>query len=83
MEQKCFQLLRFSFFRVRVVRAHALRYERKSAIEPERRNILNDEDLFLTVLVKAWWKGWERFLYGLRMGIVDLIALSIIFIKVE
>lgn len=40
LKQKCFQLLRFSSVRVRDVRAHALRYERKSDIEPEQRTIL-------------------------------------------
>jgi hypothetical protein len=68
------------------VRAHALLYKRKSDIEPERRKVLKSEDLFFTELVQVAFHhggvGGKDFLFGFVMGIVNLTALSIIFVKV-
>jgi len=85
VEQKRFQLFIFSFFKVRVVRAHALLYKRKSDIEPVRRKVLKREERFFTELVQVEFHqggvGGIDFLFGLMLGIVDIAALLMMFVN--
>jgi len=86
-EQKSFQLFLFSFLRVRVVRAHAFLYERKSVMEPVRRNILKSNDLLLTDSVQVEFYHYMEygnvFVFGFFKGIVALAESFKIFVKVE
>lgn len=85
VEQKRFQLFHFSFFKVRVERAHALLYRRKSDIEPVRRKVLKSEDRFFTELVQVSFHqggaGGKDFLIGFMLGIVAIAALSMMLVS--